>query len=361
MSVNGCALDLFTGTSTVAQEFKRLGFITHANDWQYYSYVTAKASVELNQIPHFEMLRSQLNIDVSFDSACPNGMSVPIHSAHIRKRMLSNHPAVKVLWFLSRLEGITGIFFHTYCEGGESGRQYFSKNNGQKIQVIGDTIQIWKESRWIDDLEEYWLKSVLIESADRIANTASVYGAYLKHIKKSALKPIELVCIQPGSDTASHKAFRLDARTYFQYTDSEYTLLYLDPPYNQRQYNGNYHILETIARWDLDTFEPRGKTGLRPAGGTKSPFCSTKNAFQALKDIFLTARTKHILFSYSDEGLLTRPEIEELFRLRCDIIEFVVIKYDRFKADIDSVNRKYSGKKVQEYLVFGTVRNATNG
>ena len=68
--------------------------------------------------------------------------------------------------------GAEGLFFHTYCEGGHSGRQYFSRENGLKIQVIGDTIQSWSKSKWIDDFEEAWLRSVLIESADRVANTA---------------------------------------------------------------------------------------------------------------------------------------------------------------------------------------------
>ena len=152
-------------------------------------------------------------------------------------------------------------------------------------------------------------------------------------------------------------AFQLDAQTYFAHSQAEYSLLYLDPPYNQRQYAGNYHILETIARWDLDSFEPRGKTGLRPADETKSPFCSSRNAFQALREIFLTARTKHILFSYSEEGLLSRAEIEELFNLRCDYVEFEVIDYERFRADMDSDQRNYSSNRVQEYLVFGNVRN----
>ena len=102
--MDGLALDLFTGTSTVAQEFKEMGFVTHANDWQYYSYITAKASVELNQMPTFERLRLHIPIDPEFEVACPNGISLLLHSTHTRTKQVSSKPAYRVLWYLKKID-----------------------------------------------------------------------------------------------------------------------------------------------------------------------------------------------------------------------------------------------------------------
>ena len=108
--------------------------------------------------------------------------------------------------------------------------------------------------------EEHWLIACLIESADRVANTASIYGAFLKRVKASAQKPLRLVALLPPSSPHGRLPHRVHkdaaAEVLQRHSTPDHTLTYIDPPYNHRQYSANYHVLETIARWDIDAFQP---------------------------------------------------------------------------------------------------------
>ena len=84
------------------------------------------------------------------------------------------------------------LFIKIIVWAGSTGRQYFSDENGQKIDTIRKKINQWKKSKKINDNLYYFLLASLLESADKVANTASIYGAYLKHLKKSAQKSLIL-------------------------------------------------------------------------------------------------------------------------------------------------------------------------
>jgi len=87
---------------------------------------------------------------------------------------------------LNALKGKSGFIYNNYCRGGGTDRQYFSNENGLRIDAIRKRIDYWKSRKVISNREYYFLLASLLESADRVANTASVYGAYLKHIKPTA-------------------------------------------------------------------------------------------------------------------------------------------------------------------------------
>lgn len=95
----------------------------------------------------------------------------------------------------------------------------------------------------------FFLLASLLESADKVANTASVYGAYLKTLKRSATKIMEL---QPASfelTSNRHRIYQEDGNDLIQNIKGD--ILYLDPPYNTRQYGANYHILNTIVKYNI--------------------------------------------------------------------------------------------------------------
>lgn len=121
-------------------------------------------------------------------------------------------------------------------------------------------------------------------------------------------------------------------------------VLYIDPPYNQRQYGPNYHLYETFARYDNPPL--RGKTGLRNwKDECYSKFCNKKNCLNFLKDIIKASTAKLIFISYNSDGLLTKDEIKEAFH----VIEIHEQIQRRFKADISS-QREYNNKVLFEYL-----------
>lgn len=336
---SGIALDLFAGTGIVAQFLKQRGHHVYANDWQHYSYLTCVAYIEHNELPKFEALLSD-NYWGSQIRSCSG--------------------ASQVLSYLDQLPGEPGLFYQTYCEGGECGRLYFSKNNGLKIQAIRNQIQSWSQDQLITQGEKAWLIASLLEGADRVANTASVYGAYLKQVKRSAQKPLQLrvpIPVPSPHNAEHHRAFCMDSESLLQkLSETRLKLVYIDPPYNSRQYNANYHILETIARWDLNEIEPKGITGLRSSRENRSDYCRKPRALYAFQKLFSLLNTDYVLFSYSSEGLVTKQELETLFNEYCSTVRFEEIPYRRFRADNDGENRVYKGDTTTEYLILGQLK-----
>ncbi len=130
-----------------------------------------------------------------------------------------------------------------------------------------------------------------------MANTASVYGAFLKKLKKSAQKSLELKPATYHLNDHPHTVTNSDVNLLVK--NSQHDVVYLDPPYNHRQYSGNYHVLETIARYDSP--EVRGITGMRDCRDQKSEYCSRSNVKKAYTELIDTIDAKYIFLSYNDE------------------------------------------------------------
>jgi modification methylase nlaIII len=184
----------------------------------------------------------------------------------------------------------------------------------------------------------------LIESADKVANTASVYGAFLKNIKTSALKPFILEAAKFEISDNIHDVYQLDANKLIRKIDGD--ILYLDPPYNARQYGANYHLLNTIALYDK--FTPKGKTGLR--NYLRSKYCSKNYVATEFENLIKNANFKYIFLSYNNEGLMDEQKIREIL-LKYGKYDLVKKEYQRFKAD-KSENRKHKASSTFEYLHF---------
>ncbi len=120
--------------------------------------------------------------------------------------------------------------------------------------------------------------------------------------------------------------------------------MYLDPPYNHRQYGANYHMLNTIARYD--DFKPAGKTGLRSY--ERSKWCVKGQVSVVFDDLIKKAKFKHIFLSYNNEGLMSIQEVENIMS-KYGRYELIETDYQRFKADkTESRNHKAVG--TTEYL-----------
>lgn len=325
--------DLFAGTGAVGAYFKKKGYSIISNDIQYYSFVLNKQYIENHEILEFQGLFKIL----------PDLRDIEVEK---RKELVCEH--------LSMLNGIRGFVFKNYCLGGtknqEFQRQYFSDENGKKCDAIRMEIEKWRKKKLITDNEYYFLLATLIETIDKRANTASVYGAFLKQLKKSAqipfmLKPAELI-----TNDQEHCVFNEDINKVVDKVEGD--ILYLDPPYNHRQYATNYHLLETIARYDNPKIY--GKTGLREYAGQKSLYCSRVQAKKMFQDLILRAKAKYIFLSYNNEGLMTLNDIKEVMSLRGKYGYFTK-EYTRFKADKDG-NRNYKANKTLEYLHYVVCR-----
>ncbi|MCC5943738.1 MAG: DNA adenine methylase [Bernardetiaceae bacterium] len=247
--------------------------------------------------------------------------------------------AAERLAFLNRLKGIEGFIYQNYCSPAE--RFYFADENGKRIDAIRTQIEKWKTE--ISEDLYYFLLASLLEAADKVANTASVYGAFLKKIKKSAQKPLFLEAADFAlSNNAQHKVHKSDANTLIRSIKGD--ILYLDPPYNARQYGANYHLLNTIAQYS--PFEPKGKTGLPEY--YKSDYCKKGKVAQTFEDLIRHANFSHIFVSYNNEGLMSLTQMQEIME-KYGKYTLAQRKWQRFKADTNQ-NRSHSAESTLEYL-----------
>jgi adenine-specific DNA-methyltransferase len=258
--------------------------------------------------------------------------------------------ATKICEYLSALPGIPGFIYQNYSCGGTQNaaviRQYFSDDNAQKCDAIRTKIEEWHQAALITANEYFFLLASLIESIDKYANTASVYGAFLKNIKKTAQKQFVLQPVPLILSNQQNQVFNQDANQLIAQIQPD--ILYLDPPYNHRQYYVNYHLLETIAKYDNPLIY--GKTGLRQDRSAKSLYCSRTKAKRAFIDLIFKAKAKYIFLSYSNEGLLNFDDIKSVMSLRGKYGVFTK-EYDRFIAD-KTTSRIFKAQKTTEYLHY---------
>jgi adenine-specific DNA-methyltransferase len=224
--------------------------------------------------------------------------------------------------FLNLLEPIEGLLYKNYCID----RMYFTKENGKKIDSIRREIEKMKEIGTINLNEYYYLLGCLLIASDKIANIPAVYGCYLKNYKKTALKQLELNPIHFEKKESKNKIYNDDIKNICG--NDEYDIVYLDPPYNGRQYSKNYHILNYIS--DYKDTEIYGKTGLLKNSFT-SNFCKKSEIKKDFEYIIENINSKYIFMSYNNEGILTKNYIEKILS-NFGTIKTEEIKYKKFKS-----------------------------
>ena len=188
-----------------------------------------------------------------------------------------------MLAFITSLPGKTGFIARNY--GPDADRLYYTRENARKADAIRQAIERWRKQQVITEQEYFYILCSLLEAIDQVANTASVYGAFLKKFKDSARKPLILRPLHLSNHAKGCKAFNEDANHLIQKMKCD--VLYLDPPYNRRQYGANYHVLETIAAYDKPVI--RGITGMR--GYQRSRYCQPKSAKDAIAHLVQNAST----------------------------------------------------------------------
>ncbi|HKJ06566.1 MAG TPA: DNA adenine methylase, partial [Flavobacteriaceae bacterium] len=141
---------------------------------------------------------------------------------------------------------------------------------------------------------------------------------------------------------SQHLVYNKDANQLIKEIEGD--ILYLDPPYNARQYGANYHLLNTIASYK--SFEPQGKTGL--PNYYKSLYCKKNEVKKAFENLIKNATFKHIFVSYNNEGLMTENEVKTIMS-KYGNYQLKTQNYQRFKAD-KTKNRNHKATSTVEYL-----------
>lgn len=260
------ALDLFTGTTRVAQAFKAAGGHVTAVDTARYSEVFARTWIEL-------------------DAATADRQAV---SAAVAE--------------LNALPGAPGYVTETFCRAA----RFFQPHNGERIDAIRDAIQRDHAGTW---LEPVLLTSLLL-AADRVDSTTGVQMAYVKQWAPRSYRPLELRV--PELLAGPGRAVRGDARRLAGSLGS-FDLAYLDPPYNQHRYFTNYHVWETLVAWDHpDHYGVACKRVDARDPSTKSAFNAKREMPVALAETIAAVDAEVVVVSYNDESWLSLVDLREM-------------------------------------------------
>lgn len=323
-----CVCDPFTGTTSVARHLKRQDWRTITGDIMTYSYALQHAYIGLNEAPTFNDLVNAGVLDTSINQP------VPLHSA---------------IAHLNNLRGIEGFFYSHYSPDGPDERRYFTSGNALRIDAIRQTVNQWSSMGLLNEAERFLLLSALIEAVSRVANIAGTYAAYLKRWDSRARKPLMLAVPQIVHSAHEHKINLTQANDLVP--GEECDLLYVDPPYNTRQYCTNYHLLETLAKGDEP--ETKGVAGLRTdSEPQKSAYSKTGQAEDALSRLVRDAKARWMLVSYNSEGVIPHDHLVDILSQR-GTVEIYACEYRRFRSDADGENRQYKANNtVQEILYW---------
>ncbi|PZX46928.1 DNA adenine methylase [Algoriphagus chordae] len=248
-------------------------------------------------------------------------------------------------FFNSNSETRQNFFYKNYSPGG-SERMYFSPENAGRIDYFRETIEQWKNQELINNSEYSFLLASLIESISFVSNTAGVYGAFLKHWDPRAKKPIIFQRVE--SNNSKHLGITtLNGKIEDLIENVECDILYLDPPYTQNQYGTQYHILQTLVLDDSPSISPI--TGSRPTTPMRSDWSKDYKSHILFDKIIAKTKAKHIIFSYSVDGFLSKSFIEASLKrygkvetYKCKKISYS--KYTNFKSR--------RGKEHFEYLFY---------
>jgi adenine-specific DNA-methyltransferase len=323
---SGKFCDFFSGTSNVGRYFKEKGFEIVSSDLLYFSYVLQKAYVENNSEPDFKKL---------------------LKITGATKKSLFASPFDSVREHLNNIKGIKGFIYKNYTDEGtknsDFSRKYFTPENGKRIDAIRTIIEEWKNNKLINENEYFVLLAALIESVPFYANISGVYAAFLKNYDPRALKPLEIKPIIFYPSEKKHIVYNKDSMSIVDEIDVD--ILYMDPPYNQRQYAPNYHLLETIALYDSPQI--KGVTGMRNYENKKSVFCNKDTALIALDTVAKKAKYKKLILSYNSEGIMPEKDIVSVLS-KYGKVDLKNIDYLRFKSNSNGESK--TKKMIQEQL-----------
>lgn len=311
------ACDVFAGTTRVGQGLRRAGLRVHSNDLASYSEALGQAYIAANDTVDRERLRALLE-------------------------------------HLGGLPGEDGYFTDTFCIQS----RFFQPENGRRVDAIRNEIDRLE----LSDVERGLLLTSLMEAADRVDSTCGLQMAYVKKWAPRSFNRLQLrepVRVPGPAGTVS----RTDANELAgQLHDSE--LAYLDPPYNQHSYFSNYHIWETLMRWDAP--EIYGVACKRvDCKTTKSEYNSRPRSWAALSSLIEQLPTPWIVVSFNNEGYHNLDQVAALLSekgymrsVAVDFKRYVGAQIGIFNPSGDKVGQVSHLRNKELLFVVGPDENA---
>lgn len=263
-------LDVFSGTARVSHALKKAGHHIVSNDLSTYARILATTYCQVDQEDHLKTVETLLKE-------------------------------------LQQVKPIDGYFTDTFCRQS----RFFQPFNGEKIDAIREAIKL----KCLEPELEAILLTSLMEAADRVDSTTGVQMAYLKKWASRSFNNLELRVpdLVPRVSGGKCRAYGFDALDFVTRVSGD--VAYLDPPYNQHSYLGNYHIWESLVLWDKP--EVYGVACKRIDTKSKKSALNSKRQFEDyFNKLILALKVSKILVSFSNEGFVSRERMEEILSQR---------------------------------------------
>lgn len=313
----GSVHDAFAGTASVSRALKARGWRVHSSDLLMSSYVFQRAYVVACRA---EGTLSEMARELS--SLAPKESFISLNFS----------PA--------------------------GGRMYFTPENAGRIDSAREELAAWRAAGVIGEDSYYILLAAIIEGADRVANTAGVYASYMKRWQPNSRRRFEIVPETPIEGGEAADARLLDA-TEAAKAIGEVDLIYIDPPYNSRQYVAYYHIPEILARgWLEESPSIRGKVGLLAGGEGRSDWSHGRRVQKMFSGLLSATGARHALVSFNSEGHLA-PEVLQSLLARAAVdgrVTHFSQRYRRYRADSEREGRHYHRDSALEHLYLIQLR-----
>jgi len=314
--------DIFSGTTAVGQHFKKLGYTVYSNDFLEFAYALAYCYIQINQTPKFTKLKRNLPKLLKADD---------------------------VINYLNNIPNKNDFITKNYSPFEKNKRQYLSIENAKRVDAIRNKINEWSRKSWINKDEYYYLITALIEAINLVSNITGTYAAFLKTWDGRALKPLKLTPPKIINSERNNLALNKDANNIVSKYNVD--ILYLDPPYNSRQFAANYFFLELITKgWFDKKPEIYGQSGMIAYDQKKSTYSIKNKAVETLSDLINKSKAKYIILSYNDEGIISLDEIRKILSTKGVIKEYIK-EHKRYRA----INQDGSHNHTHELLFLVTV------
>lgn len=312
----GSVHDAFAGTASVSRALKAEGWRVYSSDLLMSSYVFQRAYVVAESAdPGIRDLAEEL------------GKLPPVQS------------------FIS-------VNFSPAGGTTSAGRMYFTPENAGRIDAAREVLEDWRHERKVSEDDYYLLLAAIIEGADRVANTAGVYASYMKSWQPNARRRFEIDPELPVPGAEPARAYLMDAAEAAKEI-GDVDLLYIDPPYNSRQYVAYYHIPEILARgWSASAPAIRGKVGLLAGEEGRSQWSHGRRVRKLFSGLLADSGAKYALVSFNSEGHLKPEALESLLgkASKDGRVSHFDQRYRRYRADSDREGRQYHADIALEHL-----------
>jgi adenine-specific DNA-methyltransferase len=312
----GSVHDAFAGTASVSRALKAQGWRVQSSDLLMSSYVFQRAYVVAD-----------------FADPLLNEMAGELAALAPRESFISRH--------------------FSPAGGSESGgRMYFTPANAGRIDAAREELESWRKAGRVGEDSYYVLLAAIIEGADRVANTAGVYASYMKRWQPNARRAFAVAPEVPVKGAQPARAHLMDAIEAAK-SIGEVDLLYIDPPYNSRQYVAYYHIPEILARgWTESAPAIRGKVGLLAGEEGRSQWSHGRRVQKLFSALLSATSATHALVSFNSEGHLPPEALLSLLnKASADgKVTHYSQRYRRYRADSDRDGRHYHRDIALEHL-----------